>query len=184
MMIDLLRQAINELPKLMKDKSKWDSQDITFKESPLHRIYTYTDDYTLCLHKFNKYKTEKPFYHNHPWKFATMIVEGCYEAYVGTKHKPCGPFVFHPFSYYKSATNGEWHSVIPYEKTYTILVYSKNYAGLDWDFDSNNPDFFDRLNSRQFNDIWNVFKDKKLQKSMKESIKNPASKKETLYLFN
>jgi hypothetical protein len=167
----------------MKSKDEWDSQNIDFEESPIHRLYTFTDDYTLCLHKWSKskFKSKDPFYHNHPWQFAAMIVKGGYETYVGTKNKPCGPFVLKPFSYYASSTLGEWHSVKPYETTYSILVYGKDYKYLSWDFTSNDTEAFSRLSSRQSNDIWSVFRNEDTQSEMKKSIRNKASERDAIY---
>jgi hypothetical protein len=128
-MIDRLEQALITLPSLLNMPSRWDSLIVNRRKPHTYRVFTQVDDLRICLHKFNTCDRHEAFAHPHPWPGAFIIMQGSYhmdtwfspsrtESY---RHKVAS-FVLTKHSKYEIINPLTWHSVIPLETTYTVMV--------------------------------------------------------------
>lgn len=128
-MLDKLYDGLKELPKLLEDRSKWDSLIINRRKPWTYRVYSQlSSGLRVCLHRFEICHTHEAFPHPHPWPGAFIIMDGSYKMKVGYSADRESPMldvmttVMGKWSAYEIVNPLAWHSVIPLETTHTIMV--------------------------------------------------------------
>lgn len=131
-MLDTLELAVQELPTLLRDRSKWDSLIVNRRKPWTYRVYSeLSNGMRVCLHRFEICHTHEAFPHPHPWPGAFMILEGSYKMKIGYSVDRESPMldvmttVMGRWSKYEIINPLAWHAVIPLETTYTIMVNDK-----------------------------------------------------------
>lgn len=139
MLEQLLSALKNDLPALLADPSAWSSLIINRRKPYTYRVFTtLPSGLRVCLHKFDVCDTHEAFAHPHPWPGAFAILQGRYRMNVGYScngREDSNPadalsVVLAAGSAYEITNPLTWHSVIPLETTYTIMV-----NGSPWDAD-------------------------------------------------
>jgi len=126
-----------ELPALLKDPSKWDSLIINRRKPHTYRIFTQLGEYRVCLHRFDECHADEAFLHPHPWPGAFKVIQGSYSMRLGyskdrfSKPDMAAEFIMGAGSSYEITNPLTWHSVIPQELTYTVMI-----NGTPWDADT------------------------------------------------
>jgi|SRR3989344_1310943 len=128
-MLKVLEKAMNQLPKLLKDKGKWESLLIDYDTPLVERLYTNLQNpYRLYLHAIHPCKKRKAFLHPHPWPSAIYITRGKYVMELGYSESLVAPKKTHEVvlsagSYYEMIDPDQWHSVRPIdEESQSIMV--------------------------------------------------------------
>lgn len=124
------------LPALLKDWSKWDSLIVNRRKPHTYRVFTTLEDGNrICLHKFNPCDTHEAFQHPHPWPGAFIIMKGSYQmkVWAGKTREDNEPqevseFILRPYSAYSITNPLTWHSVVPLETTYTIMINGEPFS--------------------------------------------------------
>ena len=128
-MLNKLLAIMPNISYLLTDHDRWDSLIINRRKPHTYRVFTQLEDgYRLCLHKFNPCDRHEAFAHPHPWPGAFFIVSGSYRMNIGySKDRESAPenvaeVVLTTGSSYEIINPLTWHSVIPLEETYTIML--------------------------------------------------------------
>jgi hypothetical protein len=128
-MLDKLNEAMAVLPELLKKRELWDSLIVNRRKPFTYRVFTtLPNGLRCCLHKFDPCNVEESFYHPHPWPGAFVIMDGSYRMKVGLAFdrtsKPLDVIdeIFHKFSSYSITNPLTFHSVIPLETVYSVMV--------------------------------------------------------------
>lgn len=128
-MLNVLDLAIQELPDLLVDRSKWDSLIVNRRKPWTYRVYSQlSNGMRVCLHRFETCHTHEAFSHPHPWPGAFMILQGSYKMNIGYSVDRTSPMndvmttVMGKWSKYEIVNPLAWHAVSPLETTYTIMV--------------------------------------------------------------
>lgn len=139
-MIDkLLHTVENVLPDMLDNPDLWDSLIVNRRKPHTYRVFSKMPDdenMRICLHKFDVCDTHEAFSHPHPWPGAFMILQGKYKMQIGysvngredSKPADVTTLILSENSCYEITNPLTWHSVIPLEMTYTIMI-----NGLPWD---------------------------------------------------
>lgn len=135
-MLDRLQSLISDgtILNLLNDRANWDSLIVNRRKPYTYRVFTHLDDHRICLHKFDPCDTHESFYHPHPWPGAFAILEGKYKMKVGRSSDRTRPpkdvitTIMTKGSIYEIVEPLTWHSVIPLETSYTIML-----NGQPWD---------------------------------------------------
>lgn len=136
-MLSNLFDALTILPKLLDDRSAWDSLIVNRRKPYTYRVFTtLPNGLRLCLHKFDPCHTHEAFEHPHPWPGAFIVLDGRYKmklAYSRNGREDVSPdevatFILDKHSSYEIVNPLTWHSVIPLEPTYTVMI-----NGAPWD---------------------------------------------------
>jgi hypothetical protein len=119
------------LPNMLDIPSIWNSLVINRRKPVTYRLFTQSPidkSQRICLHKFDPCHAHEAFFHPHPWPGAFLILRGSYWMEVGrSKDRLSRPdhvmgMELHDGSIYEIIHPYTWHSVIPRERTYTIMV--------------------------------------------------------------
>ena len=139
-MLELFNSFLeNDLLKLINQPERWDSLLINRRKPHTFRVFTQLEDgYRVCLHKFNVCDTYEAFMHPHPWPAAFMILSGKYKMKIGYSTEgredkqpvDVSTMIMSKYSSYEITNPLTWHSVIPLETTYTVMINSS-----PWDID-------------------------------------------------
>lgn len=144
-MLNKLDQVLQELPWLLEEESIWDSLIINKRKPFTYRVFCNFwyqeksmpgEQLRICLHKFDPCYTDEAFLHPHPWPAAFFILDGKYKMQLGQSidrfSKPTElSTMICPTSFrYEIVSPLVWHSVIPFETTYTVMINGK-----PWDTD-------------------------------------------------
>ena len=134
-MLDRLYKALdNELPELLAKPEVWDSLIVNRRKPFTYRVFTQLHDgIRICLHKFDSCFVDEAFDHPHPWEGAFIVLKGRYEMNVAYS---CGgrednrpdnvaKFIMGKFSSYEITNPLTWHSVVPLETTWTVMINGK-----------------------------------------------------------
>lgn len=128
-MLDELKQALKDLPSLLSKLENWDSLIVNRRKPYTYRVFTQLPNgLRLCLHKFDPCHDHEAFSHPHPWPGAFVILEGRYKMQVGysterlSQPMQVTTLILPRFSMYEIISPLTWHSVIPLETTYTVMV--------------------------------------------------------------
>lgn len=78
-MLEKLHDAIEELPYLMEDKSRWNSLHVTYAQPRVERLWTQFGENRILLHRIYPCEQWEALYHAHPWPSAVRVVRGKYE---------------------------------------------------------------------------------------------------------
>lgn len=121
-------ETLAVLPDLLTNRSAWKSLIVNRRKPFTYRVFTKVNGLRCCLHKFDPCHTHEAFKHPHPWKGGFGIMDGSYLMKIGTaKDRFSQPdfyesLVMTKFSMYSIENPLTFHSVIPLETTYTIMV--------------------------------------------------------------
>jgi hypothetical protein len=130
-MLDRLNDALELLPSILDNREAWDSLIVNRRKPYTYRVFTtLPNGLRLCLHKFDPCHTHEAFSHPHPWPGAFIILRGSYKMNVGyscmgrTDNHPAEviSLILNKHSAYEIIDPNTWHSVIPLETTYTVMV--------------------------------------------------------------
>ena len=128
-MLCKLYEAMDLLPQLISKREVWDSLIVNRRKPYTYRVFTtLPNGLRLCLHKFDPCHTHEAFSHPHPWPGAFTILQGAYNMKVGysvdRQQKPDSvvDLELSKFSCYEIINPLTWHSVIPLETTYTVMI--------------------------------------------------------------
>jgi hypothetical protein len=130
-MLGKLFDALANLPDLLADRSAWDSLIVNRRKPYTYRVFaTLPNGLRVCLHKFDPCHTHEAFSHPHPWPGAFVILQGKYKMNVGYScngREDSNPadvttLILNRHSSYEIVNPLTWHSVIPLETTYTVMV--------------------------------------------------------------
>lgn len=134
-MLDKLLNLITDgkIKTLLYDRGNWASLIVNKRKPYTYRVFTRFDDFRICLHKFDVCDTHESFFHPHPWPGAFVILEGKYKMKVGRSSDRTRPpkdvmtVILGKKSSYEIVEPLTWHSVIPLETSYSIML-----NGLPW----------------------------------------------------
>lgn len=127
-MLEELNKTLLSLPTLLDEPEIWDSLIINRRKPHTYRIFTQVGDNRICLHKFDVCNREEAFKHPHPWPGAFKVLKGKYQMFVGhsidlqAQPREVATFIVSAGSSYEIVSPHTWHSVIPLETTYTVMV--------------------------------------------------------------
>lgn len=128
-MLDVLQKAVPTLPELLDKRELWDSLIVNRRKPYTYRVFTkLPDGNRLCLHKFDPCHDHEAFGHPHPWAGAFLVLEGKYRMTVGysldreSLPENVMTTIMTSGSMYEIVNPLTWHSVVPLETTYTIMV--------------------------------------------------------------
>lgn len=128
-MLKILEKALQDLPYLMTfQKTEWESLVINRRKPYTYRAFIKTGDYRICLHRFESCDEHEAFPHPHAWPMACKILKGSYNMQFGvsedrtSKPKTLGQLVFNAGSSYEMTDPMTWHTVVPNEECYTVMV--------------------------------------------------------------
>jgi hypothetical protein len=135
-MLQQLHDALVRLPAMLDDRARWDSLIINRRKPFTYRVFTQLEEgFRLCLHKFDPCFTQEAFFHPHPWPGAFVLLQGAYKMKVGyskddtgqRQHRLAKPdevmeMVLNRHSMYEIINPLTWHSVIPLETSYTVML--------------------------------------------------------------
>lgn len=140
-MIEILKNALKELPHLLQDRTNWDSLIVNRRKPYTYRVFMNLPNLPnvrICLHKFDVCHDHEAFSHPHPWPGAFVILSGSYQMKVGyssnreSKPEDVLTTILPKYSMYEIINPLTWHSVIPLTETYTVMVngpaWDKDYA--------------------------------------------------------
>lgn len=133
-MLNTLLQILPTLPAQLEREEIWDSIIVNLRKPHTYRVFTQFGDLRLCLHKFNVCDDHEAFSHPHPWPGAFYILKGSYKMKVGYSDNRWSPpkevmtTIMREGSAYEIVNPMTWHSVIPLDTTYTIML-----NGLPWE---------------------------------------------------
>lgn len=138
-MLDKLNESLAILPEILSNRSAWSSLIINRRKPATYRVFTtLPSGLRLCLHKFEPCDTHEAFAHPHPWPGAFAVLQGKYKmkygySCLGREDKEpadVSTVILSAGSAYEIVNPLTWHSVIPLETTYTVMVNDK-----PWDAD-------------------------------------------------
>lgn len=128
-MLDTLMSSLETVHDLLADTGRWQSLIINRRKPHTFRASTILDNgLRVCLHKFNVCDEHEAHPHPHPWPGAFLILQGSYKMLVGRSQDreasamPILPIILTRGSAYEISDPLVWHSVVPLETTYTIMV--------------------------------------------------------------
>lgn len=133
-MLEKLFEVVHVLPSLIVKPEVWDSLIVNRRKPNTYRVFTKIGDYRVCLHKFNTCDIHEAFRHPHPWPAAFMILSGKYKMWLGQSiDQKTQPFdvseqIMTKYSSYEIVNPLTWHSIIPLEETYTVMI-----NGIPWE---------------------------------------------------
>lgn len=125
----LLTDVLPTVPALVEDRSLWDTLCINRRKPHTYRVWTMLPSgHRLSLHRFDACATHEAFSHPHPWPGAFVILKGAYTMPVGFSPDRVSPaddvarFILRAGSAYEITNPLTWHSVIPLEETFTVML--------------------------------------------------------------
>ena len=128
-MLTKLYDAMELVPQLVSKREVWDSLIINRRKPYTYRVFTTLENgFRLCLHKFDPCDTHESFSHPHPWPGAFTVLSGSYQMSIGysvnREEKPhlATSLELTRYSSYEIINPLTWHSVVPLETTYTVMV--------------------------------------------------------------
>lgn len=133
-MLDKLEALMPDIENLLDDKNGWNSLVINRRRPITYRIFRQHpvfDKYRICLHKFDPCHQHEALLHPHPWPGAFIILKGRYLMELGRsddrflKPNHVSTLEMVTGSAYEITDPLTWHSVIPLETTFTIMLNSE-----------------------------------------------------------
>ena len=129
-MLNELREALKELPELLKDDEGWGSLDIDYHTPRVKRLYRQWEDYRINLHEISPCGPGEALFHPHPWPSAMIVLVGVYEMGVGygsgLKKPPiAAKIIMKENSCYEQTELDSWHYVRPFTTTFTVMLTGK-----------------------------------------------------------
>lgn len=129
-MLSELKEALKELPELLKDDEGWSSLDITYHAPRVKRLYRQWGDYRINLHEISPCGPGEALFHRHPWSSAMIVLVGVYEMGVGygpglEKPPIAAKIIMKENSCYEQTEFDSWHYVRPLTTVYTVMLTGK-----------------------------------------------------------
>lgn len=128
-MLDKLELVLAALPGMLDNRERWDSLIVNRRKPHTYRIFTqWLNGSRICLHRFDTCHDHEAFEHPHPWAGAFVILSGVYRMRIGySKDRFSTPenvteLVLPKHAMYQIDNPLTWHSVIPLEETYTVML--------------------------------------------------------------
>lgn len=127
-MLDLLYKTIPEVIKSIDNNDTWQGVLINKRQPYTTRIFRDFNGYRVCLHAFEKCKTDESIPHPHPWPGAFLILDGGYEQEIGFSEdltslpKTFIKTVFKTGSSYEIIEPNIFHKITPLKYTRTISI--------------------------------------------------------------
>ena len=128
-MLSVLDRALRDLPYLMTFRREdWNSLIINRAKPYTYRAWIQMDEYRVCLHRFETCDEHEAFPHPHAWPMACKILKGSYNMKFGvsedrtSKPKMLGQVMFNAGSSYEMTDPMTWHTVVPNEECWTVMV--------------------------------------------------------------
>ena len=143
-MLSELDHALTLLPDILDDRTAWDSLIVNRRKPFTYRVFTTLPNrLRVCLHKFDPCHDHEAFDHPHPWPGAFIVLKGSYKMKVGFSvggRQDSDPVIvttqiLAKNSRYEIINPLTWHSVIPLEPTYTVMI-----NGEPWDTETAHKD--------------------------------------------
>ena len=184
-----LKTALNILPELLDQPTKWDSLIVNRRKPHTYRAFYYStpkDDLTegtrLCLHRFDPCGAEDAFPHPHPWPGAFYVAEGSYLMHVGMSSAPdkdpnnVVTTELKAGSSYAISSPLTWHSVQPLETCWSIMVNGEPFLKQHDSAPTTKGKDLDKMTSSQLTDhLWMfsniLFEDKPVEDQIKQLVK-------------
>lgn len=166
---------------LVNPEIKWNSLVINRRKPVTYRVFAMVGDYRICLHKFEPCDTHEAFMHPHPWPGAFIILKGCYRMKLGytcgglEDHSPTDvcELILQAGSMYAMDSRHAWHSVIPLETTYTVMINGKSWEDPNTAVRRTDGKDLDRLQLEELEDAIALYR--QLWEERKEALmKGPA----------
>lgn len=127
-MLTVLYEIEHQLPKLLKDRSHWQSVLVDYHAPFVERLWMPVGSYRVYLHKIYPCDASQALFHPHPWPSAMRIVDGEYEMSVGYGKGMIVPptaatMILSTGSCYEMIDPDGWHYVRPLGKpTLSLMV--------------------------------------------------------------
>jgi hypothetical protein len=134
-MLEQLKMTMSYLSPLLNQPERWDSLIVNRRKPHTYRVFTYfrqknplVPEFRVCLHKFESCHDHEAFLHPHPWPGAFLILSGRYKMNIGLapnktdRPQNVSTFELCKDSMYEITNPLTFHSVIPLETTYTIMI--------------------------------------------------------------
>lgn len=126
-MLELLDQAMRELPEFLRSQEGWNSAHVTYHPPRVERIWRQWGNHRILLHRIHPCEDGEALFHPHPWPSAVGILSGHYEHRTGFQAHTTGDEklpvtleltrgVLTAGSSYEMTNPDAWHSVRPLEK--------------------------------------------------------------------
>jgi len=136
MLSELDQSLRSSLPALLKDRNKWDSLIVNRRKPHTYRVFTTLENGNrICLHKFNPCDMHEAFSHPHGWPAAFVVLQGGYKMEIGlyqsresNEKTKAADFIMGKWSAYQFSDPLTWHTVVPLEVTYTIMVNGRPFS--------------------------------------------------------
>ena len=139
-MFKTLKEALDQLPELLKDSEQWHSSDIDHPPR-IQRIWIPWEGNKILLHRTSPCGPDEALYRPHPWPSAMAVMRGQCEIGIGY-----GPglelpppvvcrLVANGGDCYEMTEEWAWHYIRPLQETFTIMV-----TGQPWDRGTPKPD--------------------------------------------
>jgi len=127
--LEALDRALQRLPELVEDQSRWESLVIDRKKPWTYRVSTFLDElWRVSLHRFATCDEDEASLHPHPWPGAFAILRGRYLMALGRSEtrterpKSVAKLLMNEGSRYAITEPLTWHSVSPLVECYTVMV--------------------------------------------------------------
>lgn len=129
-MFKTLKEALNQLPELLKNQDQWHSLDIDYHPPRVKRVWTSWEGNRIMLHRISPCGPNEALYHPHPWPSAMAVMRGQYETGIGYGPGLSPPplacrMIVNAGDYYEMTEADAWHYVRPLQETFTIMVSGK-----------------------------------------------------------
>lgn len=127
-MLERLYELIPEIIEKSRETNEWDSLIINRRKPHTYRIFRMFGPWCVCLHRFHTCDEHEAFAHPHPWPAAFFVLDGKYKMQIGRSQTHfmspdnVATFIMNKWSAYEIVEPLTWHSVIPLQTTYTIMV--------------------------------------------------------------
>lgn len=128
-MLAKLEETLKLLPAMLDNFELWDSLIVNRRKPFTYRVFAKTPDgFRVCLHRFEECDMHEAFPHPHPWPGAFIILRGRYRMGMGSsanlvdKPKNVTTLELTKHSKYEIIEPTTWHSVMPLETTYTVMI--------------------------------------------------------------
>lgn len=136
-MIRLLFETLPMIADLCRNPPAWEGLLINKRKPHTYRLFTQVGENRVCLHRFDACSESESLKHPHPWPGAFLVLNGSYRMWTGRSQDRVSPpadgpeFLLTPGSAYQITNPLDWHSVVPLEETWTVMI-----NGPRWDDES------------------------------------------------
>lgn len=131
-MLELLEQAENMLPLVLRNPEGWHSKLIDYHPPKVERLWREWQGYRIMLHRIYPCESSEALWHPHNWPSAMRVVEGKYEMGVSYgREAPTGlgaRIILPAGATYEMVYPLGWHYVRPLgEPTLSVMIVGPRY---------------------------------------------------------